>query len=93
MESETSEHWAQAILANHDYLTGWSLSRDWQLINGPLRRGHRLLPRKPFALGSEYAVENLVSVPSTTAMDLYGSLHGQIRDVHGGTQITVTGWL
>lgn len=47
------------------------------MANGPLRRGHRLIPRLPFTLGGEYSVANLVAVPEAEAMTLYRESYRQ----------------
>ena len=85
--------WADAILKNFDYETGWSAARDWQLKHGPLRAGDRLLPKQPFILGGAYSSENLTAVNARVAMPMLASLYRQIRDAPDGTTVTVKDWV
>ncbi|MBI5533113.1 MAG: SMI1/KNR4 family protein [Deltaproteobacteria bacterium] len=95
---ETEHHaqglsdWATRILARYDFETGWSVARDWQIRNRPLRPGQRLLPKKPFVMGGEYEADNLVAVPCREAMAKLGQLATQVREVPDGTILTIHGW-
>src|SRR3972149_311341 len=86
------DRWAQRILSNYDYETGWSLGRNWQRLHGPLKHGSRLLGRKPFVLGGSYVVENLVAVDATDAIEKLAELYSQIKDVPDGSKVTVRNW-
>ena len=101
LDSETAElqdhtpdlsAWAEKILAA-DLETGWSVAKEWQEHWGPLEPGERLLGKKPFILGGDYVLENLVAVPCRPAMEKLGGLASQIADVEDGTTVTVKGWL
>jgi len=52
--SDSIEKWADVILSNYQTETGWTFTHDWQLKNGPLPKGKRLMPKTPFFLGGEY---------------------------------------
>ena len=45
------EKWADVILSDYQFETGWPLAHEWQLTNGPLVPGKRLMPKTPFFLG------------------------------------------
>src|SRR3954468_15350144 len=42
--------WEESVLARYNYTTGYSVGHEWQLSNGALLPGHRLVPRIPFVL-------------------------------------------
>jgi hypothetical protein len=83
------EGWAQLILAEYDLRTGWSLARDWQRLHGPIPEGTRLLPKKPFVLGGDYAVDNLYSLERVKGMRLRGEIALQIRDLPDGAAVAL----
>jgi hypothetical protein len=57
--ADSIENWADVLLSNYQMETGWTFRHDWQLKNGPLPKGKRLMPKTPFFLGGEYKIENL----------------------------------
>jgi hypothetical protein len=81
------EGWAQAILDDHRYLTGWPLAHDWQVANGALRAGRRLIPKVPFVLGGEYSVDNLYDADTVLALLYRGDVAAQIRHLPDGAKI------
>lgn len=87
------EEWAEKMLRDYDFETGWSIARDWQAKNGALAISERLLPLTPFVLGGDYTVDNLVSVQLDQAMELLGGLSEQVRGVPDGATLTVRNWL
>lgn len=62
------ESWARAVLDKYEVLTGHALAHEWQMINGPIPSGWRLVPRQPFVLGGDFEVANLASMPASEAM-------------------------
>lgn len=87
------EEWASRVLADYDFETGWSLAHEWQARTGALTLGSRLLGRKPFVLGGEYEVANLVERDLADAAEKLGQLYGQIRDLPDGAEVTLVGWV
>lgn len=81
------EGWAQAILADYGVLTGASLAHEWQTTHGQLPAGARLLPKKPFIVGGEFAVDNLYKLDAVEGMRFRASLAVQVRDLPDGAQI------
>lgn len=91
--ADSLEDWAGRILDEYNMETGWSVAREWQRAHGPLVPGHRLLPKRPFVLGGDFVPENLVAMSATDAMEKYGSLYRQVRDIPDGRTATITGWI
>lgn len=87
--AKTFGAWAQLILDDYNLLTGYSLLRDWQILNGPISPDMRLMPKIPFVLGGEFAVENLYPLKSVSGMRTKGNLARQIKDMPDGTQIEI----
>jgi len=86
--ADSLEQWADWILQNHKSRTGWPLGHFWQLRNGELANGMRLLPKKPFVLGGEFTVENLYALSDVEGMRFRASIANQIRDCPDGTNVT-----
>jgi hypothetical protein len=84
----TLEDWAQAILDDYEVLTGHPLAHEWQVANGPIPPGSRLVPAIPFVLGGVFEIENLVLLDAAQGMRLRGELAQQLHDVPDGTQVS-----
>lgn len=91
--ASTLEEWAKRLLQNYREDTAWPLAHDWQLLNGVLPPGSRLLPRQPFVLGGEFEVDNLVAVECQQAMAFWGMLYEGIREVPEGQPVHLSGWI
>jgi hypothetical protein len=83
------EEWAQCVLENHEELTGHPLAHKWQARNGVLPQGQRLLPRTPFIMGGEYAIENLFQLDAEQGMRSRAAVALQIRDLPDGTNVVL----
>jgi len=81
------ESWANELLQSYERLTGYPLARSWQLVNGPIPVGKRLLPKIPFILGGAYEVSNLYAVDAVQGMRYRGELWEQLRDLPDGAQV------
>lgn len=82
------EDWARSILADHDYFTGHSLATAWQRENGVLPAGHRLVPKRLFVLGGEFAVDNLMCIDEVRGMRSRGFFATELKDVPDGAQVS-----
>lgn len=92
--SNTLEEWATKILHDYSYEVGWNIAHDWQEQNKfSLGAEYRLLPKKPFILGGEYNVENLVAIESHKAMEKLGGLFRQIKNVPNGESVKIRDWI
>lgn len=81
------EGWASEILSKYKILTGYPVAHAWQLANGEIPAGKRLLPKIPFILGGKYEEQNLVAVEAAKAMRYRGEVWQQIKDLPDGAQI------
>lgn len=85
--ADSIEGWAERVLSNSRTETAWPLLHDWQEKNGLVPRGQRLLPRIPFFMGGEYAIENLWAGNPLEGMRLKGDLAMQTRNLKTGTKV------
>lgn len=85
--SDTIDGWAETILLKYRSLTGFPLARRWQTENGALSIREVLFPKKPFVLGGEYSLTNLVALDSVRAMKNYANLARQIHELPDGSKI------
>src|SRR5205823_2208076 len=79
--------WARWILEDPRIRTGWPLAHFWQLRNGPLESGIRLLPKVPFVLGGQFAIENLSQAHDIEAMRYRASIANQLLDCPDGSKV------
>jgi hypothetical protein len=85
--SSTLEEWAKMVIGDYENRTGFPLAHQWQKIHGPLPVGQRLVPKKPFVLGGEFDLDNLVAYDAISGMRVRGELARQIRDLPDGSQV------
>jgi hypothetical protein len=85
--ADSLEEWADILLRDYEYETGWPLAREWQAINGPLPAGKRLMPKTPFFVGGEYSIENLWAGDAVEGMRFKADLAIQTRNLPDGTQV------
>lgn len=85
--SDSLEKWAEVILGNHSFETGWPFVHDWQAQHGPLPRGKRLMPSTPFFLGGEYSLANLWAGDPLEGMRFKADIAMQTRDVPSGGKV------
>jgi hypothetical protein len=83
----TLEGWAGQLLADYEMLTGFPLAHEWQELFGALPLGARLLPKTPFVLGGEFAVNNLFAAGAVEGMRMRGDIALQLRDHPDGTTV------
>ena len=83
----TLEEWAQQVLLEHDSLCGTPLAREWQERYGALSPGRRLIPKMPFVLGGEFALENLYAGDPVEGLRFRGALAQHLRSIPDGTPI------
>jgi len=87
--ADTLEGWAQVVMQDYEYRTGYPLAHEWQLRNHPLEPGTRLLPIMPFVLGGEYALDNIYAADELEGMILRAAIASQIRDVPDGDKVVI----
>jgi hypothetical protein len=81
------EGWADRLLAEYAFLTGYPVLHKWHEKNGPVPVGSRLVPKIPFVLGGEYNLTNLTLLNSVQAMRSRGNLARQLKDLPDGSQV------
>jgi hypothetical protein len=81
------EEWANLILEDYAYQSGWPFAHDWQEEHGALRCGERLVATIPFVMGGDFKVSNFYALDAVEAMRFHGDLAVQIRDLPDGTKI------
>lgn len=79
--------WAEAILSDYEFRTGFPLAREWQINRGAIPNGMRLLPKVPFVCGGAFNIENLYLLNDVKGMQFRASIANQIRDLPDGSQI------
>lgn len=80
--------WAERVLDDAAMMTGHPVAHAWQRRFGPLPLDQRLIPKVPFVLGGDFAIENLYALDSTLGMQVRGELAVQIHDLPDGAQVT-----
>lgn len=68
------EEWAQKLLDDYSYVTGYPVARNWQQTHGALTPGERLLPRTPFVANGEFTIENMSVVADQQRMQFGAQL-------------------
>jgi hypothetical protein len=81
------EDWAKRILQDYGQETGWTLASKWQVANGFLPAGKRLMPKTPFFLGGEFSIENLWAGDAVEGMRFKTDLALQTRNVPDGENV------
>ncbi|MDE2483341.1 MAG: SMI1/KNR4 family protein [bacterium] len=83
----TLEMWAQRILGAYDELTGHTLAHEWQVRNGALPVGMRLVPEVPFVLGGAFEASNLRAREPAAYLRERARLAAHIAGLADGAQI------
>jgi hypothetical protein len=87
--SNSFESWAEQILEDYNYLTGYSLAHSWQKKYGQLKKNHRLIPIKPFVMGGEYTIDNLMAVNRIDGLFSRHKLYQQIKDIPDNSKVII----
>ena len=66
--ADNLEAFATELFGEPSLHTGWPLAHEWQEKYSALPLGMRLVPRRPFVLGGDYVLENLIPVPETEGL-------------------------
>ena len=81
------DEWATAVLDEYSLLTGFPLAHEWQTQHGMLPAGSRLVPKQPFVLGGEFALENLHALDAVKGMKFRADIAVQVRDLPDGASV------
>ena len=80
--------WIEKILTDYRFPLGYPLARQWQAKHGALPKSKRLVPVKPFVLGGDFAVSNLVAKEAVPAMRDRAAIAIRIKTLPDGAQLT-----
>ncbi|MGB7748669.1 MAG: SMI1/KNR4 family protein [Verrucomicrobiia bacterium] len=83
------EDWSRWIWEDTKTRTGWPVAHFWQLKQGVLKPGMRLLPKVPFVLGGQFAIENLYELNDVEGMRFRASIANQLRDCPDGSKVVL----
>lgn len=86
--ADSLENWAQLVLDDFDYLTGYTVAHDWQVSHGQITSDCRLIPKLPFVCGGKYEIENLVAADAKKGMRSRANLARQILEIGDGGEIS-----
>lgn len=81
--------WARTIVDDFEYRTGFPLAHSWQMQNGPVPQGMRLVPKLFFVLGGAYDVQNLYALEDVKGMLFRSSIANQISELPDGAEIVL----
>ncbi|MFG3002164.1 SMI1/KNR4 family protein [Streptomyces sp. NPDC048340] len=84
--SEDVASWQDGVIADWNYVTGYSVGHEWQMRNGPLPPGHRLVPKIPFSVGGEFSFDNMIPVEAAAALRYWGGFALAISESRDGDQ-------
>jgi hypothetical protein len=87
--ADSLEKWAELLLEDFSYQTGWRLASQWQQVQGPIPIGKRLMPKMPFFLGGEFSMDNLWVGESVAGMRVKGELAVQTRNLPEGSKVNL----
>ena len=88
--SSSIEEWAEKILTDYDFATGYTFARDWQKMHGPLSGRQRLLPTLPFVVGGDYAISNMKAIDGDRVLRSFGGFASQIHNKPNGARVRLT---
>jgi hypothetical protein len=81
------ETWAELILADDRFWTGWPFAERWAEHDAPIPLHQRLHPATPFICGGSYEVDNLRPIDAAEMMAKWGSFARQIHTLPEGARI------
>lgn len=85
--AESLESFATKIFDDPSLHTGWPLAHEWQEEHTALPLGARLAPKRPFVLGGDYVLDNLVPVNEVAGLTARANLAHQLRDLPPGSAV------
>lgn len=85
--------WASRIETDPAGELGSGLGIAWQQAVRRLASAERLLPIRPFVLGGDYEVDNLIAVSNGMALSEYVQLARVLRSIPDGQTVSIDFWL
>ncbi len=86
--ADNLEAFATELFGEPSLHTGWPLAHEWQEKYSALPLGMRLVPRRPFVLGGDYVLENLIPVAETEGLRARAQLAHQLKNLPAGSSVT-----
>jgi hypothetical protein len=84
------EEWATLVCDDYNFQTGYPVAKAWQVQNGPIAPGNRLVPIYPLiSKEGSYDVSNFYEVDDLKGMLSRADLARQIRDVQDGQRVRI----
>lgn len=87
--ADSLDEWARVILEDYRTETGYEVAHAWQTQHGPLGLHQRLVPKTPFILGGDYAVDNVMALDAKKGMELRADIWRQIKDLPPGAKVEI----
>jgi hypothetical protein len=87
--AQNVEDWSRWIFEDAKTRTGWPLAHSWQQRESTLKLGMRLLPKVPFVLGGQFAIENLYALDDAEGMRFRASIANQLHDGPDGSKVVL----
>ncbi len=81
------DEWAQRIIDDFDFESGYSIAHAWQQKNGPIQPKARLAARIPFVLGGLFHIDNLFSIDSVLLMHDNARLAIEVSKLSDGSEV------
>lgn len=85
--ADSLESWAGEVLTNYEILTGYAIAHAWQLKNGAIPSGVRLVPIRPFVLGGAFDLSNMRAEKSIDSMIRRARIAMKIRYLPDGSSV------
>jgi hypothetical protein len=79
---------AGLLLDDYRVLTGQPVAHEWRQLHGRISSGSRLIPKRPFVLGGDFSVSNMIEIEMVRGMKIRADLALQIKDLPDGAKIT-----
>jgi hypothetical protein len=84
----TFVEWSTLMTDEYNYYCGHQIAHDWQVANGKLVNGCRLVPKVPFVLGGEYDHRQMFTVHESKYMLIRAALANKLYGAKDGEIIT-----
>ena len=78
------EDWADQLLDDYKFLTGYPLAHEWQQQHGQIPWGTRLIPLQPFVAGGDFDLSNLRATNDVEGMRERATFALKIRNIPDG---------
>lgn len=81
------ETFAETLLSDYNFYTGYSLAKEWQTYYGEIMFDEMLIPKIPFILGGEYKVANLEKSTVLNGLKKKINLYRNLKELCDGEKV------